>query len=234
MQLATFRPNARRTPPPLWLVTNGDVTVGPVNTEVLVRGVRHGKIRESCYVRDTRTQAWRPVTEVREVRALIEASTSTRSQELEGLETLMRLATEEEEAIHLALEVATRRTHAVAGLAHFFEDPMRPPVTRFARGETSPANLGARLLPDDPVTLLARNKRIAMGDVSSGKPFALTATRLWGDASDARGVAMVPIFGSRGIAGMLELGKTDHPFRTADAIILNEVARTVSSRLAVC
>lgn len=231
MQLATYRPNARRTPPPLWLVTNGDVTVGPVNTELLVRGVRVGRIRESCYVRDSRTQAWRPVTEVREVRAALDATLTPQAVEVHGLETLLRLATEEEEAIHLALEVATRKTHAAAGIAHMFDDPTRPPVTRFAFGQTA-ARLDRELAVDDPVTLLARNRRLAVGDAASGRPFALTASRLWGTPAGARGVAMVPIFGRRGIAGMLELGKTDHPFRTADAVVLHEVARTVSSRFA--
>jgi hypothetical protein len=39
LQLTLARSVFKPQPPPLWFVTNGDATVGPVNTSLLLRGV---------------------------------------------------------------------------------------------------------------------------------------------------------------------------------------------------
>src|SRR6185295_3348046 len=63
--LSVIKPN----PPPLWYVTNGEVTVGPVVTNLLKRGVAEGAIPEACSVRRT-DGPWRSLDTVREVAAL--------------------------------------------------------------------------------------------------------------------------------------------------------------------
>ncbi|MEI9953814.1 MAG: hypothetical protein WDO74_33770 [Pseudomonadota bacterium] len=40
----------KQTPPPLWYVTNGELTVGPVVTGLLIRGVEAGRVPEFCQV----------------------------------------------------------------------------------------------------------------------------------------------------------------------------------------
>lgn len=229
MQQGTFRTHATRTPPPLWWVTNGDVTVGPCNTSLLVRGIRSGKVPQHCYVRDTRSVVWRRVTEVREVRA-VGCWDAPVSNELAGLETLLRLTRDEEEALHLALEVASRKTHAVVGVAHWFENPRHPPITRFVRGNTT-AQIGSQLSLGDPVTLMARNRSIAVGRGATTEPLTGSATRLFGRPDHVGGIAVLPIFGRRGIAGIVELGKDDLPFRSSDRGLLHMVAQSVSSQL---
>ena len=59
----------RSQPPPLWYVTNGDLTVGPVVTGLLLKGVEHGRVPEYCHVRQMRGD-WRKLETVREVAAL--------------------------------------------------------------------------------------------------------------------------------------------------------------------
>src|SRR5262245_29814228 len=60
-----FRP----LPPPLWFVTNGELTVGPVTTSLLIRGVEHGRVPDECDVAGYDGQ-WRNVHCVREIAAL--------------------------------------------------------------------------------------------------------------------------------------------------------------------
>ncbi|HEX6764309.1 MAG TPA: DUF4339 domain-containing protein, partial [Polyangiaceae bacterium] len=64
MQLAV---NTKSGSARLWVVSNGDVEVGPVRTELLVRGVRHGRVPPDCRVRAAGSDDWRPVDHVREV-----------------------------------------------------------------------------------------------------------------------------------------------------------------------
>ena len=59
----------RLEPPPLWYVTNGELTVGPVVTGLLMRGVEHGRVPEYCHVR-TYHGDWRGLNSVREISAL--------------------------------------------------------------------------------------------------------------------------------------------------------------------
>src|SRR5688500_5591718 len=53
-----------------WLVTNGDTTVGPVHTELLLRGYMGGRIPEHCQVREVSWSAFRPLDRIREIGSL--------------------------------------------------------------------------------------------------------------------------------------------------------------------
>ena len=55
---------------PRWLVTNGSTTVGPVHTELLLRGYMGGRIPEHCQVREVRWGTWRPLDGIREIGTL--------------------------------------------------------------------------------------------------------------------------------------------------------------------
>src|SRR4029077_19598143 len=68
MQLSV---NSKSGTAPLWVVSNGSVEIGPVRTELLVRGVRHGRVPHDCHVREARSDEWRSVDQVREVAGLL-------------------------------------------------------------------------------------------------------------------------------------------------------------------
>src|SRR5205814_1589374 len=55
-------------PPPIWFVTNGAITVGPVLTGLLMRGVDEGRVPEYCRVSADQTR-WRKLESVREIAA---------------------------------------------------------------------------------------------------------------------------------------------------------------------
>src|SRR3954470_21812305 len=60
----------RSSAPPQWLVSNGNVTVGPVGTDLLLRGVLHGRVPSTSLVRQPSWPHWREVGKIREVSAL--------------------------------------------------------------------------------------------------------------------------------------------------------------------
>ena len=70
MQIESVTPVPRKRPPPLWFVTNGDVTVGPVTTNLLVRGVLYRRVPDECLVRERTWSAWRHLERIREVAEL--------------------------------------------------------------------------------------------------------------------------------------------------------------------
>jgi hypothetical protein len=215
------------------MVTNGDVTVGPVSTTLLVRGVLDGRVWNGFYVRDTRGPAWRAVGEVREVRKLEDElyRRTLRQASPETLESLLRLTDDVNEVLDLGLELAMKKLRAESGVIHCFEDPTKPPVTRAARGEKLGTDRGERLIVSDPMLRVARARCIAVGDPKRIPELRLVATRVDSEPERLQGVAMVPLACSRGVIGMMELGRTDHPFRATDAIVMREVSRKVSSRL---
>ncbi|HKO92506.1 MAG TPA: hypothetical protein VJU61_15200, partial [Polyangiaceae bacterium] len=42
-----------------WYVTNGSAVVGPVNTNLLLRGIAHGKVGRECFVAQHNWSNWR-------------------------------------------------------------------------------------------------------------------------------------------------------------------------------
>lgn len=232
MELATWSPLKRTLrPPPLWLVTSGDVTVGPVTTTALVRGVLAGLVWDNHYVRDTRTSHWRPVRSVREVRALDDRlfKRAPRDRSAAGtLETLVKLSDDRREVLKLGLELAARRTGAMTGLVHTFDDPMQPPVARLSH--RSGFQLGRRMEASDPVQKIAKARCIAIGAPDRVGELRQAAGRLGGGA-EVKGVAMIPIACSGGVLGIMELGRSDHPFRDGDVNVLRGVMQSVVGRL---
>ena len=223
-------------PPPLWLVTNGDVTVGPISTGHLVQGVTAGKVRPQHYVRDTRNQAWRPVISVREVRALDDQLFKNREHgarvdDLATLSTLIGLSESTRETMLLGLHLAMKRTRSTCGLVHCFDDADKAPITRVGEGVED--GIGRRLSDSDPLTRAALAQHIGLGDPRVDKDFRPAATRLGGEIDAVSGVAMVPLVGERGVMAMMELGRADHAFRMTDAVVLREVMKVVASRLDV-
>jgi hypothetical protein len=191
-----------------------------------VKGVVQGYVDSEHWVRDVNATRWRSVGEVREVRALKQPP----SRQLGVLEALLRLTDDTREAMRLGLEIAMLKTGATSGLAHCFEDPIKAPITRWVAGTGLMDQMGAPLPESDPLTRVARARCVAVGEPRTDRAFAAAAFRLGAIDHEVRGVAMVPIVHPRGIVGMLELGRSGHPFRAQDAIVLREVARAATPK----
>lgn len=53
-----------RVTPDQWYVTNGVNAVGPVNTDLLARGIAAGRVPMDAFIRHTSWKVWRPLEEL--------------------------------------------------------------------------------------------------------------------------------------------------------------------------
>jgi hypothetical protein len=67
VKLITDVLDVARTGTDRWYVTNGATAVGPVNLELLARGVEAGKVPISSFVRHEAWKVWRPLCEIAEI-----------------------------------------------------------------------------------------------------------------------------------------------------------------------
>jgi len=211
-----------RRPPPLWFVTNGEATVGPVKTDLLQRGVIHRRIPEDCLVRELTWRTWRPLHEIREVRAVQDGfrPVLTRSH-AELVERLSR-AQDAAEVLSLALHECVELTGASFGLVHRAISSRRVAVTTCVRGLGMTRFLGADLRDDSAVDY-ARAGGIVVASPSAGNVERCIGER-FGAPPDLGGVAMLPVSIGRELLAIIELGRVGHAFRASDTALLEKVA----------
>lgn len=217
---------------PRWLVTNGDTTVGPVHTELLLRGYMGGRIPEHCHVREVGWNSWRPLDGIRELGALKRRLNRDSERPLDLRDACRRLpqATDVGELLTLALFWAMEALDATAGMVHRNRGPLSRPVTSAVCG-VSPECLGEVLPAPDPSYQLALRGRGLCGGPGHGVAERLIAERLR-CAVPLASVAMTPVIAAGRLVALLELGRTGHPFRADDAGDLAEFAANVGRRLA--
>jgi GAF domain-containing protein len=215
---------------PRWLLTNGDKTVGPVHTELLLRGYMGGRIPEHCHVREVSWGAWRPLDHIREIGSL--KRRLAREGAPQGLREASRclpVTRDVGELLSLALQLAALALDANAGLIHRYRSPLSLPVTSSVFGVPA-ERLGEVLAATDPSYLLALRGKGLCGSPRYGVTERLVAERLQHDAPLAS-VAMTPIIASGKLVAMLELGRTGHVFRVDDADDLAEFAAELARRI---
>lgn len=218
--------------PARWLVTNGDSTVGPVHTELLLRGYMGGRIPRHCQVREVNWGFWRPLEGIREiggVKRRLERQHSLLPHNLRDAVTRLPVAHDVGELLSLSLQLASQALAANAGLVHRYRDPVSLPVTSAAYGVSADV-LGEVLAATDPAYLLALRGRGLYGSPSRGLAERLVGERLQQDAPMVS-VAMTPIIASGRLIALLELGRTDHAFRADDTDELAEFAAQVARRI---
>lgn len=215
---------------PRWLVTNGTTTVGPVHTELLLRGYLGGRIPEHCQVREVRWGAWRPLDGIRELGSL--KRRLARDGAPRGLrEAAQHLPSGSDlgELLSAALQLAALALDANAGLLHRYRAPLRLPITSAVFG-VPPERLGDVLCESDPSYVLALRGKGFCGNPRHGLLERLVAERLQHDAPLAS-VLMTPIAVQGRLLGMLELGRTGHVFRMDDADDLATFVAEVTRRV---
>jgi hypothetical protein len=237
MELVPQTNPATSNPPPLWYVTDGDVTVGPLRTALLLKGVRAGRIPDECRVREARWQNWRRLEEVREIRAIFrsqEVASATRPWELlehaTGVHRFLACAFDPRELLLFGLHAAAQRTGAELGCVHRAVDEIRPPVTSCVHGPGLTHRLGMELPVNDLMLGAARARRVVIGAPDATAVHRACGERLGGMAV-LKGIAMCPIHRQGELYAMLELGRADHPFRAEDESMLREVADAIAARL---
>jgi len=218
--------HAKTSPAALWIVSNGEVTIGPVRTELLLRGIRHGRVPPDCQVRAAGSDEWRPLDALREVAALHGNGGSVGDFQRAAAE--IAAANDEREVLLLLLHGAAAATRATRGLIHRQRLPVDLPVTSYCLGGLED-NLGNVISYQDPAYTQALGGQALLGSPSDGLAERIVAERL-GDRTLA-GVAMIPVTHGTELAAMLELGREDRGFRLSDADALSRLATLAVARL---
>jgi hypothetical protein len=225
-------------PPPQWLVSNGSVTVGPVGTDLLLRGVMHGRVPSTSLVRQPSWEHWREIGKIREVSALrrvLERSfddAPLESPTLRDGAAAVAQAADLGEALLLALHTAARATSAAVGLAHRVREPLLLPTTScvFSSAiEAAPECLGEVLSWHDPAFTLARSGRVRLLRVSE-RPKGVERVLCERLSPNAllKGVAMLPVLVEGKLHAILELGRSDRAFRASDSVALFDFSQQVA------
>lgn len=227
-------------PPPLWFVSDGDLTVGPVKTDLLVRGVRFGRIPDGVWVRELHWKSWRALWQVREVAAVqrelaqvgaMDFEVGVREQREAALtSSLLSAAQDPAEVLHFGLRAACAATRSSFGLLHRFEGPFGRATTQVVYGEGTLGLLGLPLALNDAVASAARGRMLLIGGSDSSQVHQRVALRLGGGLRRFAGVAMVPLHAGGEAIGFYEVGRVDHPYRHVDSLALASVADTIAER----
>ncbi|MDQ2644149.1 MAG: hypothetical protein M3020_10060 [Myxococcota bacterium] len=210
--VSVFRPE----PPPLWYVTNGELTVGPVVTGLLIKGVNHGRVPDYCHVRTMRGN-WRGLQAVREIAAQNGVPVSKLPSNAELAERMRPASrmTDEEELCDLITRLGMICTGAESGMLHYRIRERRELTTLCVLGPISKDRLKYSLPEDDLVLRSA-----LAGKPVCGPPFGATEDALAKRFATSRGgvgsAAMVPIYLGPGLKAMLELSRPGHAFRKDD------------------
>src|SRR4051812_43409130 len=145
---SVFRPK----PPPLWYVTNGELTVGPVVTGLLICGVEFGRVPEYCHVSPYHGD-WRTLNAVREIAALnskVNGTAPSQEQLQEWTRPIERIK-DEAELSHTITWLSLIATGAESAMLHYRGRNQRTLITRSVLGPISNERLGYALPEQDLV-----------------------------------------------------------------------------------
>lgn len=237
----------RPIPPPLWFVSNGDNTVGPVSTNLLLRGIAADRVPNDCMVRERRWHAWRALDSVREVAAL------RRDQSRYGqvhvpraryhyqgprtdvglalLKKRLHWAKNPTEALSIGLTDAMNETGALVGAVNKRHRHTKGLATMVVMGPGMVRRVGRVVHSDDPALALAEAGHSLFGEPDD-LPAMIVQGRL-GELAACAGVAMMPIRCAGKLFATIELGRPDHAFRLGDMRRLALIAGVIAERFEV-
>lgn len=236
-----------KKPPPLWFVTNGQVTVGPVTTNLLVRGVIHERVPKHCLVRERTWSSFRNLERIREISALRRAQSlhgnvvvePTKWKEpipaarpFERLEREFLRAEDPSEVLQKCLMETMRVTGACVGAILRRRPPHPAFITTCVSGPGMANRLGKAVAPDDSALALAARGGTLCEAPRVGEPSGSVRNRL-GAFPACDGVTMVPILCSERLYAVIELGRPDHEFREADLLSVRAIADLTAERLGI-
>jgi hypothetical protein len=222
---SVLKPN----PPPLWYVTNGETTVGPVFTGLLRRGVEQGRVPDYCRV-SANQEKWRHLLSVREIAALYRGrNTPSTPGPLAELERPLSSVRDEEAICYHVTRLALLATGAESGMFHLRERSSRTLTTRCVLGPLSDDYSNHVLSETDLVLRSARVGRPVLGPPYGPTEDAL-AVRFASSTGGVGGAAMIPIFVDNSLRGMLELSRPGHAFRCGDLQRAERIAQRALHR----
>jgi hypothetical protein len=205
-------------------VTNGELTVGPVRTTLLTRGVEAGRVPGDCLVRTTRGR-WRELDAVREIAALRSRTGSSQPTDQQFVEWARPIekVRDEEQLCHTVTWLALVATGAESAMLHFRGHRSHLLVTRAVLGPMPADQLG-RTIPLSDLVLQAACRGLPVVGPPYGAVEDALAKRFATTSGGVGAAAMVPLFMERRLVAMLELARPGHAFRRADLVRAERIA----------
>jgi hypothetical protein len=138
-----------------------------------------------------------------------------------------------EDALLLCLSTSVAAANADVGLLHRERRELGAVITSYAQGSSTEALLGSRLPFDDPSVTAARAGCTVLGEPELGEVGRYIAGRLSPCLGPAHGVAMVPVVVFGELVAMIELGRTQTPFRAREVARVEDVVEALTARIVV-
>jgi hypothetical protein len=236
-----------------WYVTTGQTAVGPVELDLLARGVEAGKVPVESFVRHEAWTVWRPLSELAEITSDDELDTREMTDDISEMgrpstpddfspADAIDGAVDRREALLLMMTAAVMRGAADAAIVHEVGDDGAIVVCAHGGhvfdviGTTTPlldpalvaAAAGATVVAEPApgpagLSIIARLSKLAATD-----PVADLLRPPAGGPLD--GALMIPIRPHGRLAGILEIGRSA-PFRSVEIASLEALVEALVHKL---
>jgi hypothetical protein len=206
-----------------WYVTTGHMAVGPVNLDLIARGVEAGKVPLEAFVRHEAWKVWRPLAELAEV-----VGDEAQPESTDDISDVARPsvpsdflpadaidgAADARDALRLLMTAAVARSGADVALVHEVEDAGAVVVCAHGPELFDAWDMRTSLL--DPALIAAAAGTMVVAEPTPGPAGHATVTRLARLGREPMaGAIMLPIRPRARLFGVLEVGRIA-PFRSAE------------------
>ena len=138
-----------------------------------------------------------------------------------------------DDAFLLALSTSVTAAAATVGLVHRVRPDLGATVTEYGHGPGAEMLLGEILPAEDPCLLAAQAGHTVIAEPRPGEAGRSAALRIGRCIANPRGVAAVPLHLHGGLVAMLEVGRTNSPFRACEIARIEDTLEVLTERLVV-
>ncbi len=208
--------DVQRTAADRWYVTNGATAVGPLNLELITRGIEAGKVPLESFLRHEAWKVWRPLTELAVVSHeppppppstddITQPGRPAVAADMIPADSLSGAA-DLEDALLLLLSAAVHKTSSDAAIVHEVRD--EGAVAVCAHGPAMFDVLGERARLLDAAVVAAAAGNVVVAEPSPGPAGQAVVDRLAKLGVRAEGAVMFPIRPRGRLHAMLEIGRS--------------------------
>lgn len=229
-----------------YFVTDGDATVGPVDGELLIRGIHAGKVPLEAMVWSTGWERWRSVSEFAADIGVLpsreEAKASSKLARVSDLYPLQLPPTDMQaqtlaecttlnEAASKFLQLASAVTGAECGWVHVFSRQAGGAmITLEGKGPRAQFGVGRTIDASDQALRAARDGRTVISEPIPGVVGSAVAARILATGVSPSAVLMTPVLSGGQLLVMLELGlEKKAGFSATDAAMTEQMAKDLSA-----
>jgi hypothetical protein len=233
-----------------WYVSDGAQAVGPVNLELIARGIEAGKVPLESFVRHEAWRVWRPLKEL----ALVSADSAAPTQryhprppatiphstdditqpgrpmfpEEMSPSDAFAGAADMADALLLLLNAAVMRSHADAALVHEVRNDGA--VVLYAHGPFARDMIGARTSLLDPALAAAAEGASMMAEPAPGPAGQALLGRMLQLGVACEGACLVPVRMRGRLVAVLELGRKAPRLRGSEMGAVEALAEALASK----